>query len=206
MIKICIPYYSEWKQPKAGIQSCRDAGISIDVETAQGPYIAQSRNALINGEKSQAIKQDVGDKYTHYLFIDSDIGFSPDHVNALMGLNVDVACCPYLRHGSDTVYQVGTFSEPGLIKERFTNSRKGIQVVDWCGGGFLLVKAEVFSKIPYPWFRYGLFEKDGMAEIIGEDFAFCMALAKANINIWCNFDYPVYHRPRKVSYKLEGDL
>jgi hypothetical protein len=200
MIKLCFPYYSEYDLPKSCLPALREAGIKFEDQACQGPYIAQSRNALVNGESSQDIKQDVGNKYSHYLFIDSDISFTPTHVKSLMAINAEVACCPYLRHGSDTIYQVGTFTEPGLVKERFDSRRKGIQVVDWCGGGFLLVKAEVFSKIPYPWFRYGLFEKDGMAEIIGEDFCFCMALNKANINIWCNFDYPVYHRPREVSY------
>lgn len=201
MIKICIPYYSEWEQPKKGILETKKSGIPCIEQAAQGPYIAQARNALVNGESSQKVWQTIGKEFSHYLFVDSDVGFTPEHLKAILALNCDVACCPYLRHGSKTVYQVGTFSEPGLIKERFTNDRKGIQVVDWCGGGFLLVKASVFGRIPYPWFRYGILEKDGMAELISEDLCFSMALKAANINIWCNFDFPVYHRNRKVEYK-----
>jgi hypothetical protein len=201
MIKICFPYYSEYDLPRSCLPALREAGIKFEDQACQGPYIAQSRNALINGESSQAIKQDIGNKYSHYLFIDSDIGFEAKHLKSLLKINASVACCPYLRHGSKTIYQAGTFSEPGLIKERFDSTRKGIQTVDWCGGGFLLVKADVFSKIPYPWFRYGLFEKDGMAEIISEDMCFSMALNKARIPIYCDFNNPVYHKPREVSYK-----
>lgn len=201
MIKVCIPYYSEWEEPKAGLADLTKAGIAYEYQTAQGPYVAQARNALINGESSQLIKQDVGTKFTHYLFVDSDIGFTADHVISLLTLNERVACCPYLRHGSKTQYQVGLFAEPGLVKERFTTKEKGIKRVEWCGGGFLLVKAEVFNKLAYPWFRYGIFEKDGKAEILGEDFMFSMALAKAGITIWCNLDRPVYHRNRIAEYK-----
>lgn len=200
-IKVCVPYYSEYETVKSGIDSVRRAGINFDFVAAQGPYIAQARNALINSESSQAISQDIGSDYSHFLFVDSDIGFDYSHVKALIGMDRGVSCCPYLRHGSETVYQVGLFSEPGLIKERFTNERKGIQVVDWCGGGFLLVRSKIFSQLPYPWFRYGILEKDGMAELLSEDICFSMALNNAGINIWCNFDYPVFHKPRKADYK-----
>lgn len=201
MIKICTPYYSEYLEVEKSLPALVKAGIPFDFQAAQGPYVAQSRNALVNGERSQDIWQDIGDKYSHYLFVDSDIGFTPEHITGLIRLDTLVACCPYLRHGSKTQFQVGLFSEPGLVKERFTTKDKGIQRVDWCGGGFLLIRADVFSKIPYPWFRYGLFEKDGKASIIGEDFCFAMALNNANINIWCNLDMPTYHRNRKVDYE-----
>jgi hypothetical protein len=157
---------------------------------------------LVNGERSQAINQDVGNEFSHYLFVDSDIGFTPQHLTSLLALKAPVACCPYLRHGSSTDYQVGTFSQPGQIKGRCTIANRGVHPVDWCGGGFLLVESGVFSRIPYPWFRYGILEMDGMAEIMGEDICFSMALKKANITILCNFDKPVYHRNRKADYKV----
>ncbi len=204
MIKVCIPYYSEFETVKPGLESMRAAGIQFRDFAAQGPYIAQSRNALINGELSQAIRQEVGTEYSHYLFIDSDIGFTAGHVEALLAMTADVACCPYLRHVSKTEYHTWLFSEPGLISHRFTAATKGIQKVDGCGGGFMLVKTPVFNRIPYPWFRYGLLEKDGCAEIIGEDICFSMAVNAANINIFCNFDFPVFHKPRLVDYKTEG--
>lgn len=202
-IKICTPYYSEYEEVKKSIVLCREAKLNFDFQAAQGPYIAQARNALVNNQQSQAVRQNVGGKYNHYAFVDSDIGFTPDHITSLIGLNVDVACCPYLIHGSKTVYQCGTFSEPGRVKDRFTTTQRGVKRVPWTGGGFLLVKANVFSKIPYPWFRYGLYEKNGMAEILGEDFCFSMALAEAGISIWCNFEKPVYHRDRLADYAVE---
>ena len=87
MIKICVPFYSEWDEVKKSLPSIVSSGIHFEVSAAQGPYIAQSRNALINKESSQSIIQDIGDKYSHYLFIDSDIGFNSHHIESILSLH-----------------------------------------------------------------------------------------------------------------------
>ncbi len=206
MIKICTPFYSDFNENIPGLKELQAAGFPFRHSAAQSPYVAQSRNALVNCQASQAIRQNVGGEYSHFLFIDSDIGFGLRHVQALMEMDVDIACAPYQRHGRPDEYQVGTFERQGLfsclrgriprISGRYSTQAKGIEKVGWCGAGFLLVKAGVFNRIKYPWFRYGVLERAGCAEIVGEDIYFSHAAARVGYSIWCNFDVPVFHRLR----------
>jgi hypothetical protein len=50
------------------------------------------------------------------------------------------------------------------------------------GFGIVLIKMEVFAKIPPPWFK---FEYEGFALVNGEDSYFCREAQKAGFEVWC---------------------
>lgn len=202
MIKICIPYYSEHKTAEAGVKTLSSRGLEYETFYGRSALVAQARNALINGALSNKIRQELDPKYSHYLFVDSDIGFNYRHLEAALAHNKNILTLPYLQHKATATYAVGTFSDKiqGIVGSKFTPSTKGLRTVDWCGAGFLLVKACVFNRMNYPWFRYGLAETDGKAEIVSEDIGFCLAATKLGYKIWCDFDFPVYHKPRETDF------
>jgi hypothetical protein len=193
-IKVCVPFYSEFETAKPGLRSVK-GDPRFEIEYAQGALISKARNALINGGKSQSIRQDPL-PFDYFLFVDSDIGFEKRHVETLLSHDLDIVCSPYKCHAHQGLYQAGMFETPGILKGKFPISQTGLRKVDYCGAGFMLVKASALSRMRYPWFRHGIIEKDGLASEIGEDFGFCMNATDSGLDVWCDFDNPVFHRLR----------
>ena len=52
--------------------------------------------------------------------------------------------------------------------------------------GCALLKMSVFDKIPYPWFEFKYYEKNGRWEQTSEDLLFCQKLQDAGLKIYCD--------------------
>lgn len=154
---------------------------------------------MVNGGRSQAIRQSPIHGYDYFLFVDSDIGFTLENVEKLLAHDKDIVCSPYLCHDDKGVYQAGMFSYPGVISGKCGVETKGLHRVDYCGAGFMLVKAKVFSATKYPWFRHSIVEMNGLASEVGEDLGFCMNVKQSGFDVWCDFNNPVYHRLRTIT-------
>ncbi len=90
MIRIVIPFYSEFEAVKPGLRALRSSGIEFDVLPAQGACVHHNRNLGVNMGRSQKTHQDPIEGYSHFLFVDSDIGFTPAHVRLALGYKADV--------------------------------------------------------------------------------------------------------------------
>lgn len=198
MLKVIIPFYLDFETCKPGLRALQGAGVKFDFAPIQGALIYASRNHGVTGG-STLIRQDPVGNYSHYLFIDSDIGFKADDVKSALAFNHEIHAHPYLRHASDGLYQCGELSHlrRGYIDMRYASYESGVKRISFCGGGFLLVRRDVFRRMRYPYFRHELFEENGQAEMTGEDIGFCLQARDAGIPIHCNFDRPVFHRPRR---------
>ena len=203
MIRVVIPFYQELETVKPGLRDLRKSGVTFDVFPVQGPLIMNNRNMGVNNKRSQAVFQNAVEPYSHFLFIDSDIGFEARHVTFALRAKKPIVAMPYLRHENDGLYQAGDF-------ETFDGSRIvhahsdtcGLLEVDFVGAGFLLVERDVFLKMRYPWFRHSVHEiecEDGslIAENTGEDVEFCKGARAVGVPIFCDFDHPVHHRLRR---------
>jgi hypothetical protein len=80
-------------------------------------------------------------------------------------------------------------NKPGFIYSYVDATQTGVIKVDWVGGGFVLVRADTFSKIEYPWFHCAVLEDGDYASEMGEDIGFCLKCHKAGIPIYmhCSF-------------------
>lgn len=209
-IKACIPYYWDYKIAFPGIQEllhCKEHHFEVkSIESGDAGY---GRNLLIS--KSQVKKQkDFGD-FDYFLFVDSDIEFHLKNALALLAHKKDAISAAYIRRDRPHFLQAGMWDEnfPGNIKDHFKTDSTGLHKVDYVGAGFLLVKAEVFAKIEYPWFRRALIEKEDCQAETGEDYGFCLQLKKAGIDIWVDFDTKVNHileKPKPVVVEPKGDF
>ncbi len=196
-IKVCVPFYSEFETAKPGLKALA-ADPRFEIDFAQGTYISEARNALVNGQRSQAIWQD-SLPFDYFLFVDSDIGFTKENVEILLSHDKDIVCSPYRCHNTPDLYQAGMFSSPGVISGKCSVVTKGLHKVGYCGAGFMLVNASVFSKTRYPWFRHSVIELNGMASEVGEDIGFCMNVSESGLEVWCDFSNPVYHKLRTLA-------
>lgn len=194
---VIVPFYSEFETAKPGLRELRTSAIVHTVRLIQGALIANNRNVGVNS-LSQRSYQSLSGYFSHYLFVDSDIGFKVDDVFRLLSYKKPIVGCPYLRHHDKQTYQAGVLDGlHGRIEGFYSVEKKGMCPVSFLGAGFLLVQEHALERMQYPWFRYGLLEWDDCAENVGEDVGFCLNARQSGIDIYCDFDHPVYHKSRK---------
>ena len=197
MIRIVVPFYSEFEAVKPGLRALRSAGVEFDVQPVQGPLVHNNRNLGVNAARSQATFQSAVEGYSHFLFIDSDIGFTPAHVHNALKHKAPVVTLPYLRHENDGFYQVGELGPNYSITKRYDRYERGLRQVTFTGAGFLLVASSVFGLLKFPWFHHSAITVGEESFAVGEDVLFSYKLTRADIPILCDFDYPVQHRLRR---------
>ncbi len=197
MIRIVVPFYSEFDYLKPSLRALRATAIPHEVVPVHGSLPAMQRNFGVTGGISQKIFQKLDSDISHYLFIDSDIAFPSDVVRVMKDAGKDILGLPYRRHENPREFQAGWFGKTvGNLKQRAPDTETGLKKVDFVGTGMLLVSRRALEKMPYPWFRYGLLEEDGNADLVGEDMGFCLLAASHGLDVWCHFDFPVSHRLR----------
>jgi hypothetical protein len=197
-LKIVIPFYHTFEDAKPGLRALKTSGLDFVVQSVQGPCVHNNRNLGINGGQSAETWQSPPSGYTHYLFIDSDIGFTSSQVLLALRHDAPVVTLPYLGHEDDGSYQVGEIGSDYRITSKYTTRAVGLKHVTFTGAGFLLVKAEVLSMIAYPWFHHSMVTIGENSFSVGEDAIFSRKLSVAGIPILCDFDHPVQHRLRKM--------
>ncbi len=168
--------------------------------------IADGRNTVVETFLSKP-------RATHLLFLDSDIISSSNACRKLLSHNKELISGLYFQRGQyqfPTIYQyTGNHKIDGKIRPTFSSltapvygylSKKrlphvgityatiegndGLVKIGGCGTGFLLVKREVFEKIPFPWFS---FEKGG------EDLYFSDKARQYGFDIWADMSVLLGH-------------
>jgi len=200
-IRACIPFYSEFETAKSGLLELSYCeSIDFKIEPRQGSVTRRNRNSLINDMRSQNIYQEPVKGFDYFLMIDSDISFKLDDVLKLIAHDKDIICAPYVTHDSESkIYDCGMFlpGQPGRIMLKHTIGERGLKKIDWAGAGFTLMKASIFEKIPYPWYRHLIVEDNGKAEESSEDIGFFVNARNQGFDLWCDFDVKIGHRRRK---------
>lgn len=128
----------------------------IAVNFGHGSVLPQLRQMLAD--------EALADEATHVLWLDSDMSFPADALIRLMEHDVPVVGCDYPRRyppHSSTANVEYTGDGP-LYRAKSM------------GFGCILVQADVFKRLPKPWFALAWSDKRG--EFAGEDVFFCRLL------------------------------
>jgi hypothetical protein len=197
-IKVCIPYYAEYKACESGIaelEACTEHEFVI--KPKRGSVVSDTRNFLVNEGKSTKIYQQVSG-FDAYLFIDSDVEFTLDNILHMIKFSLtkpdSIIALPYETFSGSGIYQVGEWKiVEGHIKGKYKATAIGWKKVSWIGGGLHLTPATAYSKIEYPWYRHHLVRYMGNQSQTSEDLGFCIVARQANVSIYCGFDHPVIH-------------
>lgn len=214
-IKICTPYYNTIdERVEQGIYNLLDSDeINCAWLVKQGTAIAATRNLLINGGKSDLEYQKLKDKFTHYLFIDSDIEVKVEDIKRLLNYNLDIISAVYKSRESEYCYVGGLFKRDknGIIDAlKMKTDSEGLMEVDWVGAGCLLIKKKVLENLPFPWFRYPIIEKykngNKHCKLIFEDVGFCISLKEYGFKIWLDCDTEVKHLARTYETDNTNEL
>lgn len=152
-------------------------GYVVDFQYFFGYAVSQIRNLIsswvLNG-------------YDYLFSVDSDIAFPKDTLKKLLQHDVDMVSGVYRQRKTQQILEIYVPNEHGgmvnvpydLIKD------KGLVSIVGCGFGCVLIKREVFEKIPYPQFFYH--EALDHNNTVSEDVDFCMKATKSGSKIYCD--------------------
>lgn len=143
------------------------AGTTFNLNFLNGTLIADQRTKLVE----LSLKQGA----THILFLDSDMRFPSYLVEKLAKHDKDIVACNYATRRLPV--KTVAFRDFANLSYIYSLDKNGLEECDAVGMGAMLVKAEVFRKLPYPWFQIHYLPSARMWA--GEDMYFCQ-LAKAH--------------------------
>lgn len=159
-------------------------GYETEFQFFYGYTVSQIRNLIAEWSKH----------YDYLFAVDSDIAFPKHTLKNFISADKDIISGLYIQRIPDThTLEVYMDTPDGgctnipyeLIKDR------GIVEVAGCGFGCVLVKGEVFKKIPYPHFVYR--EALKHSDTVSEDIDFCMKARKAGFKIWADSSIQCEH-------------
>jgi len=148
-------------------------GSDVTVGFVASTYIHVGREWFLEA----ALKQGA----THVLWLDTDMSV-PRETAVLLSLhNEPIVACNYVVRQASGLFTAFC----GEQRVPTTESSRGLEAVDYCGMGAMLMRTDVVLDLPRPWFRHGLNAQGGD---IGEDVGFCRALRAAGHTIYIDHD------------------
>ena len=212
-IKVCVPVYDirTWdiSLGKACYTTmCKQTDLPFDLTIAvqQGTIIEEARNLLITESRdNQAIYQKFNQVYTHYLFLDHDIGFTYKDIIKLLEDNKEFVSGAYRPKQIPEQLVAGFFDSNGRVTRYAIPTDTGLQKVNWVGGGFILVRRETLEKMRYPYFWKKVVYLSNRAMCIGEDVFFCLNAQESGIDVWLDYDIHLNHEANRYENETLPD-
>lgn len=165
---------------------CRDmvhAGFNYDLAclitaTPEVRYAIVASATVLANSRNLLAETAVSNKFSHILFIDSDMRFPPDSLRRLLEHKKEIIGANYLER----IRPICTASIRG---EAITSKGKtGIEKVDTLGMGCTLIDCNILATLPRPWFSMPY---DGEKHLT-EDAYFCRHARKHGFNVFVDHD------------------
>lgn len=169
-------------------------GYDFNIIVAEEGYtIAENRNYIaVKAAKS---------KSDYLLMIDDDMVFPPDTLDKLMANKKDIIGVAYHSRGSKdiikkvpdimSIAEVDKGKYINLETETDPKYKKTFECYA-TGTGIILIKCEVFYKIPQPWFEFTYYDNGKCKE--GEDWNFCFKAKDNGYKIYTDPTIKVGHQ------------
>ena len=156
---------------------------------SEGYSIAENRN--------YAAVQALNNNSDYLMMIDDDMIFEPDLLDKLIANNKDIIGVAY-HPRSETGKIIKFLDETHIVKLEETNDPKYKSTFEChaTGTGIILIKCEVFKKVPRPWFMFEYYPT-GQCKL-GEDWYFARESKKAGFKIWTDPRIKIGHIGEKI--------
>jgi len=154
-----------------------------------GYTIAENRNYLAT--------QALNNNSDYLLMVDDDMVFESDLLDRLLENEKDIIGVAY-HPRTDMQGKIKFLDETHFIKLEESDDPKYKTTFEChaTGTGIILIKCEVFRKVPQPWFMFEYYNTGQVK--LGEDWYFCEATKKAGYKIFTDPTIPVGHLGEKV--------
>ena len=155
----------------------------------EGYTIAENRNYIV--------VQALNNNSDYLLMIDDDMVFPPDLLDKLLVNDKDICGVAY-HPRSETGQIIKFLDETHIVKLEETNEPKYKDTFECMatGTGIILIKCEVFKKIPRPWFMFEYYDT-GQCKL-GEDWYFSKVAKQSGFSIWTDPKPKVGHIGSKI--------
>jgi hypothetical protein len=148
-------------------------GPNVTVGFIASTYIHVGREFFLEASLKQGA--------THVLWLDTDMSV-PRETAVLLSLHDQpIVACNYVVRQASGLFTA--FRDEQRIPTHADST--GLEAVEYCGMGVMLMRTDVASNLMRPWFRHGINEHGGD---IGEDVGFCRALTAAGHLIYIDHD------------------
>jgi len=145
-------------------------------------FIISTRGYNTSENRNYIATQAVKKSCDYLFFIDDDMIFPPDTLDKLLAHKKDIVGGVYM-----TKYEQ---QEP--VVEYLDNERPNeLFKCKAIGTGMMLIKTDVFNKLPQPWFKYEWY-KNGMVKR-SHDWIFCEDARNDGIEVWADPTLDIKH-------------
>ena len=167
-------------------------GHSVDFEYVRGYDCAKARNVI--AEKAKA--------YDFVLMVDSDTIIPEDTLKHLLEPPADVVlgCYPSKYTEGEAILWALKDNHMGMgFPKRMRYSELGTERIELKGGGLgcALIRSEVFSALPYPYFKYEIFDNGALSE----DLYFCRSVVERGMKVLADPRVRCGHMSKQVKYE-----
>jgi hypothetical protein len=146
-------------------------GIAYDVEVQSGTLVYIARNRLAN--------KAINEKYTHVLWIDSDMVFGEKVYEDLMDVGKEMVCGAFVSRRPPYGPCIYTSIEQNAIEKVKDFGIRPFRV-DGCGFALVLTNVELLQAVTQ---KFGTCFQP--TDYYGEDLAFCWRVKQLGREIWC---------------------
>ena len=153
--------------------------VAYDVEIQSGTLVYFARNRLAN--------KAINEKYTHVLWLDSDMVFSEQIVEDLMDVGKDMVCGAFVSRRPPYGPCIYTSIEKNNIRQVKDWGLKPFRV-DGCGFATVLTSVDLLQAVTQ---KFGTCFQP--TDYYGEDLAFCWRVKQLGYEIWCEPTVRVGH-------------
>ena len=131
--------------------------------------------------RNEIVRKSMAAGATWTFFLDDDVLAPPEAFSQMMAWGKPVVSGLYYKRQGNiipTAYQESSTGPVPILKVGHP------QIVDFVGGGCLLVHRSVFEKVKFPWFKWTVDDESLKPhERLGEDFNFCKKARKEGFQI-----------------------
>lgn len=190
------------------IDYCYKSNIKFFISRKESSVVYFVRNMVLGGDIRRGENQKPFNgklKYTHLMWIDSDIIFSVAQFQALLKHDKNIVSGIY-KMEKNTQYAVvenwdlaylkqhGTFQ---FLTDETMKKESPFKVV-YTGFGFMLIKYGVLESLNYPWFEPLFIKHEDMIDFCSEDVSFCKKVKDKGFDIWVDPAIKVGHEKKIV--------
>lgn len=174
-ITICIPARDSVSSGFAVDLAMLSARVYSDIVPGYKFNINMISGTLISDQRTKLAQAAVAAGSDYILFLDSDMRFPASLLSDLIKHDKDIVACNYATRRAPV--KTVAFSDFASLQCVYSYGKSGLEDVDAVGMGAMLIKTDVFKKLPMPWFNISFLPSGRI--YIGEDIYFCK-LAQAH--------------------------
>lgn len=188
---------------------CYKSNIDFAITRQESSVVYYVRNMCLGGDVLRGENQKPYNgkiEYSHLMWIDNDIVFSPQQFQKLLDYDKDIVSGIYMMSDGIHFATVQNWNEESFkknghfdfLKIEDIEQKTELVNVAYTGMGFMLIKKGVFESLTYPWFRPVFFSIGDAKDFSSEDVSFCRLISEKGFKIFVDPQIRVGHEKKIV--------